>query len=198
LFPISLYGIVASQVQEKAMVEKQRNPGDWVQLKINMRERLRAKLERAAASNGHPMNVEIMDRLERSFSRDDTAKLMKEVAEQAAEVASTTVAEQIKTIYQRQPMKAAAEAIKRDVLQFEEEKAAREAARETLSPEEVLSELRQTEALLDELIRDGTITYEDTDAARDRLSKEKAARSMAPEEVLARVQAQARRVKAKE
>jgi hypothetical protein len=197
LFPVSLYGIVASQVQEKAMVEKRRSPGDWVQLKINMRERLRAKLERAAADNGHPMNVEIMDRLERSFAKDDMAKLMKQTAERAAEVASTTVTEQFKTIYQIQPMKAAADAIKRDVTQFEEEKLAREAARETLSPEEVLSELRQTEAVLDEFIRDGTITYENAKAAFERLSPE-ATEGDTTEKLIARVARRARRVKSEE
>ena len=42
-----------------------------VQLKVRMREPLRAKLESAAAKKGTSINSEVVDRLERSFERQD-------------------------------------------------------------------------------------------------------------------------------
>lgn len=42
-----------------------------VELKVRMKEPLRAKIEKAAKRRGVSMNAEAVDRLERSFSRDD-------------------------------------------------------------------------------------------------------------------------------
>jgi hypothetical protein len=110
------------------MVEKQRSPGDWVQLKINMRERLRQKLERAAADNGHPMIVEITDRLWRSFSKDDTAKLVWETSEKAAEKAAKAAT--VRAIGAFRAQEVLDELRHRGKLKFEDEIAATEAVEE--------------------------------------------------------------------
>jgi hypothetical protein len=47
-----------------------RKPTDIIQLKVRMRERLRAQLEREAGRQGHSMNAEIVRRLERSFEEE--------------------------------------------------------------------------------------------------------------------------------
>jgi hypothetical protein len=57
-----------------------RKPTDEVQLKLRFEERLRRRLERAAESNNRSMNAEIIHRLEESFQRVDTAKLIQETA----------------------------------------------------------------------------------------------------------------------
>jgi predicted HicB family RNase H-like nuclease len=44
---------------------------EQVQLKLRFNERLRRKLEKAAARNGRSLNSEIIDRLERSLSDED-------------------------------------------------------------------------------------------------------------------------------
>jgi hypothetical protein len=48
-----------------------RAPSENVQLKIRMKEPLRAKLERAAHERGVSMNVEAVSRLEQSFAADE-------------------------------------------------------------------------------------------------------------------------------
>jgi hypothetical protein len=48
-----------------------KKPTETVQLKLRFSERLRARLEKAAANNDDSMNSEIIRRLEQSFSRDD-------------------------------------------------------------------------------------------------------------------------------
>jgi Arc-like DNA binding domain len=48
-----------------------RAANDTVQLKIRLVETLRRRLEREAARNGHSMNSEIVQRLERSFQIGD-------------------------------------------------------------------------------------------------------------------------------
>jgi predicted HicB family RNase H-like nuclease len=44
---------------------------DQVQINVRMREALRAKLEQSAKKNYESLNREIVDRLERSFDRQD-------------------------------------------------------------------------------------------------------------------------------
>src|SRR5262245_24650139 len=48
-----------------------RKSTDQVQLNVRMREGLRAKLEQSARKNDESLNREIVDRLERSFDRQD-------------------------------------------------------------------------------------------------------------------------------
>jgi predicted type IV restriction endonuclease len=49
-----------------------RKPPDTVQLKLRFSERLRRRLEREAARNNRSMNTEIIHRLQRTFSIDDS------------------------------------------------------------------------------------------------------------------------------
>ena len=51
----------------------ERDATSIVQLKVRMREPLRARLEQAAQGTGHSMNAEVLERLERSFERQDLA-----------------------------------------------------------------------------------------------------------------------------
>jgi Arc-like DNA binding domain len=44
------------------------------ELKLRLGEKLRRRIERAAARNNHSMNTEILDRLERSFEGDDAER----------------------------------------------------------------------------------------------------------------------------
>jgi Arc-like DNA binding dprotein len=44
------------------------------ELKLRLGEKLRRRIERAAARNNHSMNTEILDRLERSFAADDAGE----------------------------------------------------------------------------------------------------------------------------
>jgi plasmid stability protein len=44
------------------------------ELKLRLGEKLRRKIERAAARNNHSMNAEILDRLEGSFAADEGAR----------------------------------------------------------------------------------------------------------------------------
>lgn len=43
-------------------------------MKLRLGEKLRRRIERAAARNNHSMNTEILDRLERSFEGDDAER----------------------------------------------------------------------------------------------------------------------------
>lgn len=47
-----------------------RQPSDNVQLKLRMKEPLRAAIERSAEERGVSMNADVIDRLERSFDRE--------------------------------------------------------------------------------------------------------------------------------
>jgi hypothetical protein len=51
--------------------EFRRDPTDFVQLKIRMRETLRARLEQEATRRGSSINAEVIDRLEHTFQRTD-------------------------------------------------------------------------------------------------------------------------------
>ena len=47
-----------------------RAPSDTVQLKVRMKERLRADIERAARKGGYSLNAEIVRRIEASFDAE--------------------------------------------------------------------------------------------------------------------------------
>jgi len=53
---------------------KKRSKTDTVHVSTRMREPLRAKLEAAAKARGVSLNAELVDRLERSFERDEFAQ----------------------------------------------------------------------------------------------------------------------------
>ncbi len=50
-----------------------------VQLKVRLKEPLRARIEKAARKQEHPMNTEIVDRLEMSFSEDEKLQLTHQI-----------------------------------------------------------------------------------------------------------------------
>ena len=54
---------------------KSRKESATVQLKVRLKEPLRARIEKAARKQEHPMNTEIVDRLEKSFSKDQERQL---------------------------------------------------------------------------------------------------------------------------
>jgi hypothetical protein len=56
-----------------------RKSTDTVQLKLRFDEKLRRRIESAAKHNDHSMNAEIVDRLKKSFERDDMKKMITEV-----------------------------------------------------------------------------------------------------------------------
>jgi hypothetical protein len=55
-----------------------RKPTDPVHLKLRFNERLRSRIERAAAHNHRSMNEEIIRRLEESFTRDDLVRTVEQ------------------------------------------------------------------------------------------------------------------------
>jgi hypothetical protein len=57
-----------------------REPTDIVQLKVRMRERLRAELAAEASWEGHSLNAEIVKRLERSFEPEQIDKKLEHLA----------------------------------------------------------------------------------------------------------------------
>jgi Arc-like DNA binding domain len=67
-----------------------RKPADTVHLRLRFPERLRRRIEVAAEKNQQSMNLEIVERLERSFQREDDEQRNREVVEQAAGVALAT------------------------------------------------------------------------------------------------------------
>jgi hypothetical protein len=60
-----------------------RKPADTVQLKLRFPEKLRRRIEAAAAKNQQSMNLEIVERLDRSFQHEDEAKRGREIAQDA-------------------------------------------------------------------------------------------------------------------
>jgi hypothetical protein len=54
---------------------RKRKPSDTVQLNLRFSERLRARLERDAAHERRSMNAEIVERLERSYRKEEDADL---------------------------------------------------------------------------------------------------------------------------
>jgi hypothetical protein len=69
-----------------------RKPSQTVQLKLRFPEKLRQRIESAAAGNKRSMNGEIVQRLEQSFQKDDL--LAREAT--VAQAAATTALEQFK------------------------------------------------------------------------------------------------------
>jgi hypothetical protein len=61
-----------------------RKQTDTVQLKLRFPEKLRRRIETAAERMERSMNAEIVDRLERSFEREDSAQLVKLTAHAVA------------------------------------------------------------------------------------------------------------------
>ena len=57
---------------------------DTVHLRLRFDERLRRRLEREADQNRRSMNAEIIDRLEKSFAKQDQQKLLDAVATTSA------------------------------------------------------------------------------------------------------------------
>jgi Arc-like DNA binding domain len=53
-----------------------RKPADTVHLRLRFPEKLRRRIEAAAAKNQQSMNLEIVERLDRSFQREDQAQLI--------------------------------------------------------------------------------------------------------------------------
>jgi hypothetical protein len=62
-----------------------RKPANTVHLRLRFPERLRRRIEVAAVKNQRSMNLEIVDRLDRSFLRDDDAERSREIAVEVAE-----------------------------------------------------------------------------------------------------------------
>jgi predicted HicB family RNase H-like nuclease len=56
-----------------------RKPTEIIPLMLRLRESLRRRLEQAAKHNNQSMNAEIVDRIKRSFERDDMEKMITEV-----------------------------------------------------------------------------------------------------------------------
>jgi hypothetical protein len=65
---------------------------DTVQLKLRFDEKLRRRLEREANQNKRSMNAEIIDRLEKSFAKQDEGKLLAAVTATTAEVQALRIA----------------------------------------------------------------------------------------------------------
>jgi Arc-like DNA binding domain len=59
-----------------------RKPTDTVQLKLRFYEKLRRRLEREAEENKRSMNAEIIDRLEKSFAKEDAKEERRELIEE--------------------------------------------------------------------------------------------------------------------
>jgi hypothetical protein len=73
-------------------------PEKVVKLNLRLPGGLHRRLQKEAELNHVSLNTEIINQLE--GHRSATAKLVKEIAEQAAETASTIVAERMGTFYQ--------------------------------------------------------------------------------------------------
>jgi len=64
-----------------------RKPSETVQLKLRFPEKLRQRIESAAARNERSMNAEIVRRLEQSFQKEDLLANQATLAEAAATTA---------------------------------------------------------------------------------------------------------------
>jgi hypothetical protein len=65
-------------------VMARRKPADTVQLKLRFPEKLRRRIEAAAAKNQQSMNLEIVERLGRSFQHEDEDERTRSVAQETA------------------------------------------------------------------------------------------------------------------
>ena len=59
-----------------------RKPTDTVHLRLRFDEKLRRRLERAAAENKQSMNAEIIRRLEESFQKQDQKQLISSIVQE--------------------------------------------------------------------------------------------------------------------
>jgi hypothetical protein len=73
-----------------------RKPTDTIQLKLRFDERLRRRIEQAAARNDLSMNAEIVARLERSFDKEDVNEVIAKTVEVAGKTWIDFMAERIK------------------------------------------------------------------------------------------------------
>jgi plasmid stability protein len=64
-----------------------RKPSETVQLKLRFPEKLRQRIESAAARNERSMNAEIVQRLEQSFQKEDSRADQAALAKAAATTA---------------------------------------------------------------------------------------------------------------
>jgi hypothetical protein len=62
-----------------------RKPADTVHLRLRFPEKLRRRIEAAAEKNQQSMNLEIVERLERSFQHDDEAERSHKLAQETAD-----------------------------------------------------------------------------------------------------------------
>jgi hypothetical protein len=70
-----------------------RKLADTVQLKLRFPEKLRRRIEAAADKNQQSMNLEIVERLERSFQRDDETERSRNLAQETARATAAYVVE---------------------------------------------------------------------------------------------------------
>jgi hypothetical protein len=70
-----------------------RKLADTVQLKLRFPEKLRRRIEAAAAKNQQSMNLEIVERLEQSFQRDDETERSRNLVQETAQATAAYVAE---------------------------------------------------------------------------------------------------------
>jgi hypothetical protein len=75
-----------------------RKPTEIVPLMLRLRESLRHRLEQTAKQADRSMNAEIVDRLEKSFSRDD----QKEMIAQAVRAARQSMIEEVNSRIEEQ------------------------------------------------------------------------------------------------
>jgi hypothetical protein len=72
-----------------------RKPADTVHLRLRFSEKLRRRIEAAAVKNQQSMNLEIVERLERSFGQEDTAATIDATANTAASAAANLISVQL-------------------------------------------------------------------------------------------------------
>jgi Arc-like DNA binding domain len=89
-----------------------RKPTDQVHLKLRFTERLRKRIEQAAAHNDRSMNEEIIRRLEQSFTGDDLVKTVKETIQ--ASITPPSAGYTASAGYPPDPIKPEAEHLKRE------------------------------------------------------------------------------------
>ena len=77
-----------------------RKLSETVQLKLRFGEELRRKLEKAAERNGQSMNMEIIARLEGSFTRQETRQDIERAVESAAKLAVELTIQEITKVMQ--------------------------------------------------------------------------------------------------
>jgi len=74
-----------------------RKPSQTVQLKLRFPEKIRLRIESAAERNQQSMNSEIVQRLEKSFDKDDLEAFVTSAARSAAETAAYGAAARVES-----------------------------------------------------------------------------------------------------